>query len=211
MQLGVEEASSENREKGCQGQAGGRRTKCERPTMLPCPRPVAPGAAGDLPQTSPEPLFLFYLTEPCNVSLPVAHSLPSRYFSLPPAPTPCLSRSSVPTVASALAHPTPPQMRSLPSGSLHSCISAGLMAPRKSCMWHPLLLGTPVVLGLPRLQTLFSRLLSHLFTACIRQLSFCIRTHVSHSRGFKPSFSSDVHFHGWEQLPPLKPKTRDHP
>lgn len=118
----------------------------------------------------------------------MAHSLPSRYFSLSSqAPTPCLSRSSVLTVASALAHPTPPTdavpaLRLPPQ--LHIRWSHG---PQEILYVHSATAKTPVCLDFRGFRLLFSRLLSFTYLQlALAQLSFCIRTHVSHSQVSKP-------------------------
>ena len=138
---GVEEASRRmNREKGAKAWGLVEGGPSERPMMLPCPRPVfSPG----LPATSPKPPrnpCSFFISLNLATFHSVVHSLPSRYFSLLPSAHPLSEPVLCSDCGFCSCPPHSPQTRSLPSGSLHSCISAGLMAPQEILYVHPLLL-----------------------------------------------------------------------
>ena len=199
---GVEEASRRmNREKGAKAWGLVEGGPSERPMMLLCPRPVF---SLRLPATSPKPPrspCSFFISLNLATFHSVVHSFPSRYFSLLPSAHPLSELVLCSDCGFCSCPPHPRQTRSLPSGSLHSCISAGLMAPPGNPVCAPATTVIPVCLDFRSFRLLFSRLLSHLFTACTH-------TAVSlHTEASSPSFSSNVYFHGWEQLRPLKPKT----
>lgn len=146
--------------------------------MLLCPRPVF---SLGLPATSPKPPrspCSFFISPNLATLHSVVHSLPSRYFSLLPSAHP-LSEPVLCSDCGFCSCPLhPPQTRSLPSGSLHSCISAGLMAPSGNPVCAPATTVIPVCLDFRSFRLLFSRLLSHIFTACTRT-AVSLHTHTS--------------------------------
>lgn len=176
---GVEEASRRmNREKGAKAWGLVEGGPSERLMMLLCPRPVF---SLGLPATSPKPPrspCSFFISPNLATLHSVVHSLPSRYFSLLPSAHP-LSEPVLCSDCGFCSCPLhPPQTRSLPSGSLHSCISAGLMAPSGNPVCAPATTVIPVCLDFRSFRLLFSRLLSHIFTACTRT-AVSLHTHTS--------------------------------
>lgn len=145
--------------------------------MLPCPRPVF---SLGLPVTFPKPPqspCSFFISLNLATFHSVAHSLPSRYFSLLPSAH-SLSEPVLCSDCGFCSCPPHPPTDAVPAlrlpPQLHIRWSHG---PPGNPVCAPATAVTPVCLDFRGFRLLFSRLLSHLFTACTRT-AVILHTHT---------------------------------